>query len=237
MSSNDFKKISKEMSGSSGIFGSILLFTVIALVLVVIIWASKTELDNVTRGQGKIVSAIQNQIVQASEEGVIKSRHVEEGEKVSAGDLLFNIDPIEAKSSYEQALQRLASLRIQEIRLSAEVLGNEPVFTEDLKLTAATVVVGEEALFAARRADLNAQLAVLNQQLLQRKQQIDEIKVSIETSKETLQLLEQQISIIEPLVKSGLSPETDLLSLMREARDFEGKIEGRKLPWLELILP
>ena len=63
-----------------------------------IYWASKTELDNVTRGQGKIVSSIQNQIVQASEEGVIESRHVEEGQKVNSGDLLFKIDPIDAKT-------------------------------------------------------------------------------------------------------------------------------------------
>ena len=87
-------------------------------------------------------------------------------------------------------------------------------------------MVGEKALFAARRADLNAQLAVLNQQLLQRKQQIDEIKVEIKTSiRNARALLEKQISIIEPLVKSGLSPETDLLSLLRQARDFKGKIE------------
>ena len=214
MASADFKKLSREMSGSSGFFGSILLVTVIALVVVVIFWASKTELDNVTRGQGKIVSSIQNQVVQATEEGVIKSRHVEEGQKVNANELLFKIDPIEAKSSYEQALQRLASLSIQEIRLSAEVLGNEPIFSDDLKEKSSTVVVGERALFAARRADLNAQLAVLNQQLLQRTQQIEEINVNIKTAEETLELLEKQISIIEPLVKSGLSPETELLTLL-----------------------
>ena len=226
MSSTDFKKLSKEMSGSTGFFGSILLFTVLILIVVVIFWASKTELDNVTRGQGKIVSSIQNQIVQASEEGVIQSRHIEEGQRVKTGDLLFNIDPIDAKSTYEQAMQRLASLKIQEIRLSSEVLGIEPEFPEDLIESSSTVVVGEKALFAARRADLNAQLSVLNQQLLQRKQQINEINVNIKTSKETLILLEQQISIIDPLVKSGLSPETDLLSLLRQARDFEGKIES-----------
>ena len=226
MSSTDFKKLSKEMSGSTGFFGSILLFSILALVIILIYWASKTELDNVTRGQGKIVSSIQNQIVQASEEGVIKARFVEEGQKVNSGDLLFKIDPIEAKTTFEQAMQRLASLSIQEIRLSAEVLGKEPIFSDDLKLKSATVVVGERALFAARRADLNAQLAVLHQQLLQRKQQIDEIKVEIKTANETLELLEKQIAIIEPLVTSGLSPETELLSLLRQARDFKGKVEG-----------
>ena len=226
MSSTDFKKLSKEMSGSTGFFGSLLLFLVLLFIVVALVWAQKTELDNVTRGQGKIVSSIQNQIIQASEEGVIKKRYVEEGQKVKINEILFEIDPIEAKTAYEQAAQRLSSLKIQEIRLSSEVLGTEPVFSEDLKENSSTVVVGEQALFAARRADLNAQLAVLNQQQLQREQQIEEIKVKINTSIETLELLEKQISIIEPLVKSGLAPETDLLALLREARDFKGRIES-----------
>ena len=63
MVSSDFKKLSKDMSGSSGIFGSLLLITVLLLIIIAIFWASKTELDNVTRGQGKIVSSLKNQIV------------------------------------------------------------------------------------------------------------------------------------------------------------------------------
>ena len=64
---------------------------------------------------------------------MIKARFVETGEKVNKDDILFEIDPIDAKTSYDQALQRLASLKIQESRLSAEVLGGEPNFEKDLQ--------------------------------------------------------------------------------------------------------
>ncbi len=225
MSGTDFKKLSKELSGSSGFMGSFLLFIVILLVIALIFWASITELDNVTRGQGKIVSSIQNQMVQSSEQGVIKARYVDEGQLVNKDDLLFEIDPIDAKTSYDQALQRLSSLQIQEIRLTAEVLDQKPIFPEKLLKKSSAVVSGERALYAARRADLNAQLSVLMQQLIQREQQIEEVKVNIETAEDTIELLQKQISIIEPLVKSGLSPETELLTLQRQEKDFEGKKE------------
>ena len=55
----NFSKALEELSGSSGFMGSLLLFVIISLVAVLIFWASITELDNVTRGQGKIVSSIQ----------------------------------------------------------------------------------------------------------------------------------------------------------------------------------
>ena len=226
MSATDFNKLSKELSGSTGIFGSLLLFVVISLVAILLFWASVTELDNVTRGQGKIVSSLQNQLVQTSEGGVIQARFVETGEKVTKGEILFEIDPIDAKTSYDQALQRLASLKIQEARLSAEVLGEEPKFSNELMNMAPTVVTVERALFSARKADLNAQLSVLRQQLIQRKQQLNEVDVTITTTEETLQFVEKQISIVEPLVKLQQYPETELLTLQRQAKDFEGKIEG-----------
>ena len=90
---------------------------------------------------------------------------------------------------------------------------------------APTVVTVEKALYS-RKADLNAQLSVLKQQLTQRKQQLNEVDVTIETTRDTLRFVEKQISIIEPLVKLQQYPETELLNLQRQAKDFEGKIEG-----------
>ena len=152
------------------------MFVLIALVGILIYWASVTELDTVTRGTGKIVSSMQNQLVQSSEGGVIKARFFDEGEKVAKGDLLFEIDPIDAKTLYNQALQRLSTLKIKVIRLNAEILDKEPEFSEDLIQFSSAVVTGEKALYTAKKADLNAQLAVLEQRLMQREQQIQEVK-------------------------------------------------------------
>ena len=93
----------------------------------------------------------------------------------------------------------------------------------DLNLSSNSIAI---ALFSARKADLNAQLSVLKQQLTQRKQQLNEVDVTIETTNETLQFVEKQISIVEPLVKLQQYPETELLTLQRQAKDFEGKIES-----------
>ena len=79
----------------------------------------------------------------------------------------------------------------------------------------------EKGHFWTRKADLNAQLSVLTQQLIQREQQINEVKVNITTAQDTIKLLEKQISVIDPLVKSGLSPETELLALQRQLKDFQ----------------
>jgi adhesin transport system membrane fusion protein len=223
MTTTDFNRLSKELSGKGGIFGSLLLFIIIVLIISLIVWANFTELDNVTRGNGRVISALENQTVQASDSGVIQARYVEKGQIVGKSDLLFEIDPIESKTELERAMQKLASLKIQSVRLFAEISNEELFFSNELIALAPTVVASEKSLYLARRADLVAQLAVLEQQLAQRNQQVEEINVQTNTALETLALIEDQIKIMAPMVKAGLSPETDLLSLKRQARDFKGK--------------
>ena len=82
MSDAEFKKLAKELAGRQKNSSSILLLIIVTLVLVVFVWASATEIDNVVRGSGKTVSEAQNQLVQSSEPGVIIKRYVSEGDYV-----------------------------------------------------------------------------------------------------------------------------------------------------------
>lgn len=226
MSTTDFNKLSRELAGQGGIAGSVLLLLIILLVLILIVWAYFTELDNVTRGQGKIVSSMQNQLVQASERGVLSKSFIEEGQKVSVGQVLVEIDPVDAKTAFDQAEQSLASLKIQRERLFAEISGDGLEFDNELVQLAPTVTRSEKALFNSRKAELASKISVLQQRLNQRNEQIQEINVNIQTARDTLELVDKQIAIIEPLVKASLASETDLLSLRRQAKDFEGKSES-----------
>ena len=120
MSEVEFKKLAREMAGRQRNSSSILLLIIVTLVAVILVWATVTELDNVVRGTGKTVSEAQNQLVQSSEPGVIRTRYVDEGDFVSKGQLLFDIDPVDAKTQLDQAEKRFDSLTIKSIRLRAK---------------------------------------------------------------------------------------------------------------------
>ena len=51
----------------------------------------------------KTVSEAKNQLIQSSEPRVIKSRYVNEGDFVRKDELLFDIDPVDAKAQLDQA--------------------------------------------------------------------------------------------------------------------------------------
>ena len=76
MSDVNFKHLNKEMSDGGGAASFTILVVVVFLVVTLFTWANYAELDNVTRGEGRVISSLQNQMVQASEGGVILKRHV-----------------------------------------------------------------------------------------------------------------------------------------------------------------
>ena len=226
MSDTEFKKLAKEMAGKQRSASSVLLLTIITLLAVAFLWASVTELDNVVRGSGKTVSEAQNQLVQSSEPGVLRARYVNEGDLVSKGDLLFDIDPIDAKTQLDQAQKRAASLKIKSERLKAEINDETPTFDEALIEIAPNAVTTELALFQARRDDLRSKSIILEQRRLQKMNELQELQIQAATSSNNLELIRREIATIEPLVKNGLAPETRLLALQREEELASGNVRS-----------
>ncbi|MBK1637241.1 HlyD family type I secretion periplasmic adaptor subunit [Rhodovulum adriaticum] len=224
MSDIDFKRLSREMSGRDGLGGSAIMVTIIALVSVTLVWASWAELDNVTRGDGRIISSVQNQVVQAAEGGVILRRFVSENSKVAKGEILFEIDPVDASSELNQIQQRRAALRVREARLRAEITGAERFETSaDLRTLTPLVAMTEESLFAARRAELAGQLAVLEQRRQQSTHDLRSAQATRGTSERTAILLEEEIAVVEPLVRDNIAPSTRLLELQRQLEQARGE--------------
>lgn len=222
MSETDFKRLAREMAGREGLGGSTIMVVILVMLVLFFIWASNAELDNVTRGEGEIISSLQNQMVQAAEGGVILRRYVSENSVVSEGDVLFEIDPVDASSELNSLDQRLASLDLKELRLRAEIEGAEFQIPADLNARAPTVALTEQSLFSARRSELTGQLAVLEQQLRQRRQELVSAEAQKRTAERTAGYLEEEITVVRPMVSENLAPRTRLLELQRQLESAFG---------------
>lgn len=223
MADIDFKRLSRDMAGREGLSGSLVMITIATFVALAILWASWAELDDVTRGEGRIVSSVQNQLVQAAEGGVILRRFVSENSTVAEGEVLYEIDPVDASSELNRVAQRIAALDIKELRLRAEIEGAELVVPEDLNARSPMVALSEQSLFAARRAELAGQLSVLEQRLLQRGQDLRSAQSAVGTAERTAGFLEDEIAVVEPLVRDNIAPATRLLELQRQLEQARGE--------------
>lgn len=229
MSEIDFKKLSRQMAGREKLSGSMILLTILLLVITSVYWANHAELDNVTRGDGRIISSAQNQMIQASEGGVILRRYVSENTIVSEGEILFELDPIDASSDLNSLLQRLSALDIKEARLRSEITGKDFILSPDIEDGMSIVALTELSLFAARKTELNGELAVLEQRSEQKSQDFEAAQATFEASKRTMELLEEEIAIVAPLVKDNIAPKTRLLELQRNLEESRGDLNRAKV--------
>lgn len=223
-----FKAISDELSGKQPISNTAILLTSAGLIFTITLWASIAELDNVTRGQGKIVSSLQNQMVQASEGGVILRRYVSENDAVKKGDILFEIDPIDSSSELNRIVERRNALLIKESRLRAEIENSNFTIKKELQASSPIVAATEENLFKARKAELSGAIAVLEQEKNQRLQDLIGAEAMRDSSERTMRLIEKEIAVIEPMVKENIAPETRLLELQRELESARSQFDSGK---------
>ena len=68
----------------------ILLVSIAAFFVFFIVWANFATLDEVTRGQGRIIPSSEIQKLQSLEGGIIDAFMVKEGDEVKAGQLLLH---------------------------------------------------------------------------------------------------------------------------------------------------
>jgi len=219
----DLERLAREMRGRSPLRGSLLLLTILAFLATAVIWAANTEIDDVTRADGRIVPSASIQVIEASEPGVLEALHVSEGQVVKKGALLMELDGTILDSQLDQEQQRAYGLMARIERLQSEIDGNALQFSPDLVARAADVVKSETALYRGRQAELQAEIDILERQRLQRRQEYEEGLVDRQTAQETLAVLNEERDIMEPLVERGMEPATTLLSLRRSEAEWRGR--------------
>jgi adhesin transport system membrane fusion protein len=229
MAKSEFKKLEKQVAGQQSSGPSFILFVVALLVTLLTYWSTIAELDIVTRGEGKLIAAADNQVVQASEGGVIINRFVEENESVSEKQILFEIDPVDVSAEYEKTKQRLSTFRIKKNRLDLEVSGGIFENQAGLKSADASVIAAEKNLFLSRRKELANTISIYENKNLQVQKQLLSIDASLKMELDLQEFIDREIEVLRPLVEQNIAPETRLLELLREKKRNLGSQENNRI--------
>lgn len=202
-----------------------LLYCIALTIALLIIWAAFAEVDEVTRGEGKVIPSRQLQIVQSMDGGVIEKVYVEEGATVSKGDLLVRIDPTRFVASYQEGNVKAFALRAKVQRLKAQIAGEElaPEFGEAALAEQKQVLKQEQNYYQASLKELKERLAVLQDQIAQRKQELSETEARLQAAEQAYQMSTKELEATKPLLFSGAVSEIDILRLERDQSAANGE--------------
>ncbi len=192
-------------------------------------WANVTEIDEVTRGEGKVVPSSRLQVVQNLEGGIINEILVAEGQIVEKGDVLMKIDDTRFSSSFRETQLKYWELMARAARLEAESEGKPLVLPEKLLFEQPILAADEQELYASRQRRLESTVSVLQQQAQQRQQELVERRAKQQQLQRSYELSNQELTMSEPLVAQGVMSEVEILRLKRTVNDLRGEMDANRL--------
>ncbi len=201
--------------------------TAVVVVVLLLGWAALAKVDEVTRGDGKVIPSKQLQVVQSLDGGVVSAIQVREGEVVEVGQLLLKIDETRATSGVRESAAQGFALRARQARLRALAEGTAfmPPTTSAKDVDEQRIADEEKLLYQDRQSELTTLLAINQQQLQQRQQELSEMRARKAAADRAIALSQQEISRTRPLLATGAVSEVDILRLEREISRSRGESE------------
>ncbi len=209
--------------------GRSVIWLTLILFVCAIWWASVSEVEEVTRGMGKVVPSSQIQIVQNLEGGILAETYVNIGDIVQKDQLLMRLDEKRFSAPFQEYRYKYLALTAKAARLIAETEGIEMVLAKEVEEENPTIAAREWQLYHSRKAELLTTLEILEEKVKQRRHEIAELEEKHTELTRTYQLLKKEIELTEPLVGAGAVSEVEILRLKRESSTMLGEIAATKL--------
>ncbi len=207
MSGNlDYVSDSKSVTESdSPKFAKYLLYLIFLVIIFAFLWAYFSNIEIVANGKGKVVASANLQVIQNLEGGIVDKIYVKEGEKVKKGQELLRLDDTIFAALYKEDAVKAAVLKIQEIRLHAEVANKQQLFYPIWsKQEYPELVQQAKILFLVNNKSLETKLNKL---------------------RDKLELTLKEYNILSPLAEQGVVSQIEKIRLERNINQIENEIE------------
>ncbi|WP_029146554.1 HlyD family type I secretion periplasmic adaptor subunit [Methylophilus sp. 5] len=203
----------------------LIMYAIFAILLVLLVWASVAKVDEVTRGEGRVIPSRQIQVVQSLDGGIVVDIMVQLGDTVKRGQPLIKIDETRAISSLKENESQYLSLKAKEARLKALANGGSFNPPSEVQQKTPDTYLQELQLFNAARDELNSQINIARDQLSQRERELSEVQFKKEVAIKTYDSTSKELAANRPLLNSGAVSEIEILRLERDANRAKGDID------------
>jgi len=209
----------------------LLTWGIFAFFVIFLVWASGANVEEVVKGQGKVIPSAQIQVVQNLEGGIVQELLVREGEVVEKDQVLLRIDDTRFGSSMRENRARLLALKARAARLLAQAEGTSADFPlpEAVLQKLPEVAEQERQLFREAQKKLDGELQILQQQVQQKETALKELNAKSQQLRGALSLARKELKMSRPLLQHGAISEIELLRMEREANDLRGELKQSDL--------
>lgn len=210
------------------ISSSIMLISVTAFVVLFILWASFSKIDELTHAQGQVVPTQEIQIVQSLEGGILADLPVAEGDLVKKGQVLMRISDVTFASEERGTEAKFTSLQAKKARLSAESSGAAFIMPEDIAQKAPDIAANETALYKSRQQQLANSIDILEREIEKAQADLAETQAQVDRLSKSYGLQQQELDITQKMVSQQAVSKLEEIKLRKEMADTAGQLNANR---------
>jgi len=205
----------------------VLYFWVLTIFLF-ILWASFTQIDEITRGQGEVVPSGENQMVQNLEGGIVKKIYIKIGDSVEKGQKLLKLDNRKFEAQRGATNIQELELKAKMLRLKAEGEGKPFKVVNELEKNIPVFIHNEHSLYLSRQRQLSAKMDGLEDKRKQKEQELKELTEKITHLERMVSLIDAEVKMMEPMVEQGVKSQVTFMKLQREQSGVTEELTSAK---------
>ncbi len=190
------------------------LWSIIALVIALIVWATIGKISIVATAPGKFIPDGRVKEVQPLESSIVKAIHVKEGQRVHAGDLLLELDPTLSAAELAANADKYGFNKLEQARLNAELTNGSAHYGATGQPDARVGL--EERIRKARVQALATKLAAAKAAVEEKTAALAAAQATLKKYEETTAIAAERESSARPLVDTGALSRVDYLQLKED---------------------
>jgi adhesin transport system membrane fusion protein len=203
-----------------------LLWTMVAVVLGMLLWAAFSPLDVASYAQGQVIPAGQLKKIQHLEGGIIRNLNVVEGQVVKAGQVIAEIEDIASGSDAGDLRSRAGALEIKSMRINAQLSQQALRFPPELEKNFPDFCREARQAYESGRERYASIVKTNEAKIAQRQAEIQEAKERLAGLQSRSKIIADQVKISEALIKQKLSSDYDHLQLLKEQAQIDSDRDG-----------
>jgi HlyD family secretion protein/adhesin transport system membrane fusion protein len=187
----------------------IVVIPIMAFVTSFLIWSYFSEIDELVRGEGKVVPSSQTKILQHFEGGIVDKILVQEGDSVKIGDAIYKLKNLSSQSDLKQKEIELIALGAKKRRLQAQIDFKDKI---DFSKLEGLEFENEKQIFASEMKNYNEQMSILKDKLGQIKLEKKQKSSKLVNINSELKIAKENLAIIKRLLKKGATSKKKYLA-------------------------
>src|SRR3984893_688281 len=190
---------------------------IIALFCLALAWAAFGKIDIVATSSGKIIPSGRTKVIQPYETGVVRAIHVRDGQAVTTGQVLVELDPTMNDAERKHLESDLITAELDIARLSAAMSqGPDPLSAFKPVETASPMMIAMQREYLTHQVDEHrSKLAALDRQKAQKEAELGTINATVAKLEAVLPVLQQRVDIRKTLFSHETGSKANYLEILQ----------------------